>query len=173
MTITSSQRPGVVLLAAAVVVALIGFTLRAGYDNIGAFFLLPLLSGLGFLAAAATGGRGQGLWPTALTTTFWGVLILVHFHGIIPPSDSTPGNPVSIAIYMISAVVAGALAYVVIRRLRLNGSLRGVAIVVGASLVIYALALAGVPGVVGWWLYPILMVATALPLLRSAQRVSA
>lgn len=173
MQTSATQKSGLVLLAAAAGVAVTGFVLGAGYDDIGAFFLLPLLTGVGFLAAAAVGGARVGLWPTALTTTGWGLLIQLHFHGIIPPSPSSPAEPVSIAIYAVSAVVAGALAYVLIRRLRLRGRLRAVTVVVLASLGIYALALSGVPGVVGWWLYPVLMVAVAVPLLRARPRVAA
>lgn len=173
MTITSWQRPAVVLLAAAAVVALIGAAIDAGAGNIGGFFLLPLLSGLGFAAAAAAGGRAQGLWPTALTTTGWGVLILAHFHGILLPSGDNLRGPANIVIYSVAVVVAGALAYAVIRWQRLGGSLRAVAAVVVASLVIYALALLGVPGVVGWWLYPALMIAMAVPYLRSRTPVAA
>lgn len=171
---TSTQRTGAVLLTAAVLVGVIGFAIDAGYANIAGFFLMPLLSGLGFLAAALVSGRDGGLWPTALTTTGWGLLIQLTFHGLVPGVDGSPRDAVSIAVYFGAVVVAGAIAYALIRGLGVRGSLTAVAIVVVASAVIYAAALSGlVPFIVGWWLYPVLMAAMAVPLLRPRERVSA
>lgn len=161
------------LLAAATAVGLIGFALDAGRGNIAAFFLMPLLSGLGFLAAAAAGGRGGSLWPAALTTVIWGALIQLTFHGLVPGVDGSPGDPLSIAVYFGWAAVAGALAYLLIRRFGLRGTGAAVAIVVAVSVAVYAAALGGVPGIVGWWLYPVLMAATAVPLLRPREHVAA
>ncbi|MGQ0573428.1 MAG: hypothetical protein ACT4RN_04385 [Pseudonocardia sp.] len=170
---TSARRTGAVLLAAAVAVGAIGYTIDAGYANIAGFFLMPLLSGLGFLTAAAVSGRGGSLWPTALTTSLWGLLIQLNFAGLVPVGDGTPGDPVSIGVYVASAVVAGLVAYLLIRWLGLRGTATAVAVVVAVSLAIYGAALGGVPGVVGWWLYPVLMVAMAVALVvRPRERVA-
>lgn len=158
----TSQRSGAVLLGAAVVVALLGgLVLDAGYGNLAGFYLMPLLAGLGFLVAAAAGGRGPVLWATGLTVTVWGVLIQLHFRGILLPRGDNLTGTRDVVIYAASVVVAGVVALAVMRWQRLVGGPLAVVAVVLVSLALYGLALAGVPGIVSWWLYPLIMAARA------------
>lgn len=52
------------------------------------FFWTPLLLGLAYLAAAATGGRRGGLWSTGLVLAAWGIGVLLVTKFKIPGLSS-------------------------------------------------------------------------------------
>lgn len=160
-----ARRSGVTLVAAAVVIVLLASPLLLGAVGSGAgFFSVPLLSGLGFLAAATFGGRQSPLWGTGLTVTVWGLLVLLHFQQIL-----LPGAPSRI-VYSASVLVGLVVALLLLRVVPLRNSWAGALAAAALSLGLYIAALAGVPVVDQWWLYAAILAARGgYELLRPAR----
>ena len=141
---TSRRRRGVVLiLAAVVVIALVGVGRPLP------FLWLPLVTGLGYLAAAAAGGRDGDLWGPGLVVTGFGL-------GAVLTVDGPFGGDL-FAPVVLTAVGAGAVLALLLPRIGITVEAMSVAAAVLLSGVFFLLSEPRVLGLRSPELYAVLL----------------
>lgn len=101
--LTARRRRGAVLLLAAVVLVLL-----VGDGRPLPFLYLPLVTGLGYLAAAATGGRSGDLWGPGLVVTGFGL-------GAVLTVDGPLGGRLFAPVVLTAVGAAAVLALLLVR----------------------------------------------------------
>lgn len=155
--VSMRRRRGIALLIGAVVLALVVQPVGSA-----AFYWVPLVSGLTYLLAAASGGRRGALWAPGLMLSFWGAAVVLVLGGT---------THVDFASAAVTGLGAGAVAAVALSRVGFAVDAFGIAATVLLAGAFELLDATGPAAFGKGWLYGGLLGLWGLWELRSERPV--